>query len=263
MKKDSFFSKLKNNIYNVSNFQRYVKYGVLSAIVYALILSVILGGIKGFYIGLQTRDEITQSVQEVKDPSNEFNIENGTLNTKKEASTIEVGNTIIYVDSKKDLAHSEELRNIYIHGDAYILALKDGIKMGSGEMSTELKYNDFLSGNLNNEELASQLTTMGVIIVPVMTVFTMFQYFVNMLLNCLLVTAISILIGTFMGLRMKISAIYSLAIYASTLPSLLLLPFSLIRPYTLFDVPFVIGTTIYLIFILRQIKKDIITKAKI
>ena len=52
MKKDNFFVKLKNNIYNMSTFQKYVKDGFLSAILYALILSLILGGIKGFYVGV-------------------------------------------------------------------------------------------------------------------------------------------------------------------------------------------------------------------
>ncbi|MBS6007754.1 MAG: DUF1189 family protein [Clostridium baratii] len=198
MKKDNFFVKLKNNIYNMSTFQKYVKDGFLSAILYALILSLILGGIKGFYVGVQTRNQISESVQEIRDPSNEFNIKNGNL----------------------------------------------------------------MMDNLNNEELANQLNTMGVIIVPVMTLVNMVQHLVDMLLNCLMATAIAIIIGTFMGLRMKVSAIYSLAIYASTLPSLILLPLSIVRPYIMFDVPFVIGTTIYMIFILKYIKNEIINNIK-
>ncbi|WP_338609109.1 DUF1189 family protein [Clostridium baratii] len=263
MKKDNFFVKLKNNIYNMSTFQNYVKDGFLSAILYALILSLILGGIKGFYVGVQTRNQISESVQEIKDPSNEFSIKNGELSIKRNPTNIDVGNTIIYVDSNIDLKHSEELRNIYIHGDSYILVLKDGLRIGSGEMSKDFTYKTLMMDNLNNEELANQLNTMEVIIVPVMTLVNMVQHLVDMLLNCLMATAIAIIIGTFMGLRMKVSAIYSLAIYASTLPSLILLPLSIVRPYIMFDVPFVIGTTIYMIFILKYIKNEIINNIKL
>ena len=47
MKNKSFFEKFKNSIYNIREFQNYIREGVGRAILYALILSIIVGGIKG------------------------------------------------------------------------------------------------------------------------------------------------------------------------------------------------------------------------
>ena len=47
MKDKSFFEKFKNSIYNIREFPNYIREGVGKAILYALILSIIVGGIKG------------------------------------------------------------------------------------------------------------------------------------------------------------------------------------------------------------------------
>ncbi len=262
MKRDGFFSKLKNNIYNIKTFSEYVRDGLGRAILYALILSLIIGGIQGVYMGFKIRNNINEGIIEFNEPKYDFSIKNGILEMKDSPIRFDEGNMVVYIDSNKDLSQSEKIEDEYVHGDMYILLLKDGIKVGSSGLSKDILYKDAFTGEYTNQTIIDQLKVASTIIIPLTIVFTIFQYFMTLILNCLIVAAISIIIGMIMGLRMKASAMYSLAVYAGTLPSILLLPFSLIRPDIYFDTPFIAGTVIYVIFILRYIKKDLLKKIK-
>lgn len=262
MKRDSFFSKLKNNIYNIKTFSEYVRDGLGRAILYALILSLIIGGIQGVYMGFKIKNNINEGIVEFNEPKYDFSIKNGVLEMKDSPIKFDEGNMVVYIDSNKDLSQSEKIEDEYVHGDMYILLLKNGIKVGSGGLNKDILYNDAFTGEYTNKTIIEQLKVASAIIIPLTIVFTIFQYFMTLILNCLIVAAFSIIIGMIMGLRMKASAMYSLAVYAGTLPSILLLPFSLIRPDIYFDTPFIAGAVIYVIFILRYIKKDLLKKIK-
>lgn len=262
-KKDNFFSKLKNNIYNIKTFSEYVKEGLGKAILYALLLSLIIGGIQGIYMGFRAKNTIEKNISEFNNPKYDFTIKDGVLNMKNSPIKINENNGVFYLDSKKDLKDAESLKNIYVHENMYVLFLKDGIKVGQGaNLNKEFAYKDLFSGPINNKAIISDMKYLAIIIVPILIIVTIVQYFVSFLLNCLLVTAFSIIIGMIMGLRIRSKALYSLAIYAGTLPSILLLPFSIIRPGVYFDNAFIAGATIYVIFILRYIKKDLLDNIK-
>lgn len=256
--KRNFFVKLKNNVYNIKTFSDYIKEGLGRAILYAIILSLILGGIQGIYTGVKTKNAIKSSIEELNNPNYEFSIKDGILHTKKNPIKVEDGNTVIYLDSNKKLNEADSFKDEYIQSDMYVLLLKDGIEVGSGSLSQTISYKDSAFNELNNEILKEQLQIVGKFILPVIVIVMIVQYFINYMLNCLIVSAFSMIIGMFMGLRMRGSAMYSLAIYAGTLPNLLLLPFSLIRPDIYFDVAFSVGTIIFSVFVLRNIKYELL-----
>lgn len=263
MKRDGFFSKLKNNIYNIEKFSEYVRDGLGKAILYALILSLIIGGIQGVYMGFRAKNNINEGIVELNEPKYDFSIKNGILEMKNSPVKFNQDNIVVYIDSNKDLNQAEGLKDAYVHGDMYILLLKDGIKVGSGGLNKDILYKDAFTGEYTNKTIVEQLKLASVVIVPITVGFTIFQYFTTYLLNCLIIAAFSIIIGMIMGLKMKASAMYSLSVYAATLPSLILLPFSLIRPDIYFDTAFMAGTIIYVAFILRYIKKDLLKKIKL
>ena len=62
--KSNFFVKLKNNVYNIETFSDYIKEGLGRAILYAIILSLILGGIQGIYTGVKTKNAIKSSIED-------------------------------------------------------------------------------------------------------------------------------------------------------------------------------------------------------
>lgn len=262
-KQDNFFIKLKNNIYNIKTFSEYVKDGIGKAILYAFILSLIIGGIQGISMGFRAKNSIEKNISEFNNPKYDFTIKDGVLNMKNSPIKINENNGVFYLDSKNDLKDAESLKDIYVHENMYVLFLKDGIKIGQGaNLNKQVSYNDLFSGTIDNKTVINDMKYLAIIIVPVLIIVTIIQYFISFLLNCLLVTAFSIIIGMIMGLRIKSKALYSLSIYAATLPSILLLPFSIIRPSVYFDNAFIAGATIYVIFILRYIKKDLLDNIK-
>lgn len=263
MKRDGFFSKLKNNIYNIKTFSEYVRDGLGKAILYALILSIIIGGIQGVFMGFKIKNYINKGIIEFNEPKYDFSIKNGVLEMKDSPVKFSEGNMVVYIDSNKDLSQADKIEDEYVHGDMYIVLLKDGIKVGSGGLNEEILYKDAFVGEYTNKTIIEQLKVVSMVIIPLTVVFTILQYFITLLLNCLVIAAFSIIIGIIMGLRMKASAMYSLAVYAGTLPSILLIPFSLIRPDVYFDTSFIAGTVIYVIFILRYIKRDLLDKIKL
>lgn len=262
MKRSNFFIKLKNNIYNIKTFSDYIKEGLGRAILYALMLSVVLGGIQGIYTGFKTRDAIKSSIEEFNNPDYEFSIKDGILHTKKSPIKVEDGNTVIYLDSNKKLDEADNFKDEYVQSDMYVLLLKDGIEVGSGSLNQTVSYKDSAFNNLNNKILTEQLQLVAKFIALVVFIVMIVQYFINYLLNCLIVSAFTILIGMIMGLRMRGSAMYSLAIYAGTLPNLLLLPFSIIRPDIYFDVAFSVGTIIFSWFVLRNVKYELLNNKR-
>ena len=148
MKNKSFFEKFKNSIYNIREFPQYIREGVGKAILYALILSIIVGGIKGITTTFTLSNDINLAIQTLEDDKYKFKIENGTLDLVTSPLKIENGNTLIYLDDNMDISQSEELKNITVHLDSYILILKDGIVTNSEVMLgfSQAKYGDFLGG---------------------------------------------------------------------------------------------------------------------
>lgn len=263
MNRDNFFVKLKNNIYNMSTFAEYAKGGIKKSILYAFILSLIIGGIQGVFMGFKMKNSIDKSVTEFNDSKYDFSIKNGILKMDNTPVEFDEDGMIVYIDSKDALNQSSKIENEYIHGDMYVAFLKDGIKVGTNGISKEMLYKDIFEGEYTNKDIIDDLKLVGTIVVPLTAISIIVQYFITGLLNYLLIAAISIIIGMFMGLRMKSSAMYSLAIYASTLPSIILIPFRVIRPDVYFDTAFIAGTVIYIIFILRYIKKDLLKKIRL
>lgn len=263
MNRDNFFVKLKNNIYNMNTFAEYAKGGIKKSILYAFILSLIIGGIQGIFMGFKMKNSIDKSVVELSDSKYDFSIKNGILKMNNSPLKFNEDGMIVYIDSNDSLNQSAKVENEYVHGDIYMTFLKDGIKVGTNGISKEMLYKDLFVDEYTNKEIIDDLRLVGAVVIPLTAVSMIIQYFITGLLNYLLIAAISIIIGMFMGLRMKSSAMYSLAIYASTLPSIILIPFRVIRPDVYFDTAFVAGTVIYIIFILRYIKKDLLKKIKL
>ena len=83
---------------------------------------------------------------------------------------------------------------------------------------------------------------------------------INLLVDYLIIVTVASLISLFMKMIVRYGALWSLTIYASTLPLILVTVLEVIRPDVDFEVTFIIGTLTYLIIIFKNIKADIIEK---
>ncbi len=84
------------------------------------------------------------------------------------------------------------------------------------------------------------------------------KVFLNLLFNCLIVVAVASLLTIFMKMVVKSMALYSLTLYAATLPLIIQTILESINPSIRFDTMFTIGTLTYVILILKYIKDEII-----
>lgn len=151
----NFLKKVVTSIYDIKVFSKYAKEGIFSAISYAMLLSLLLGGVRVAFIGYRT---------------NSFEVLS------------------------------------------------------------------FLSAIAINFEIS----------------------FLNLLFNSLIVIAIASLFTIFMKMVVKCMALYSLTLYAATLPLILKNILELVNPDINFDTMFILGTLTYVILILKYIKDEIL-----
>ena len=80
----------------------------------------------------------------------------------------------------------------------------------------------------------------------------------NLLFNCLIVVMVASLFTIFMRMVVKYTALYSLTLYAATLPLIIQTILEVFNPDISFDTMFIIGTLTYVVLILKYIKDEII-----
>ncbi len=82
--------------------------------------------------------------------------------------------------------------------------------------------------------------------------------FINLLFDCLIVVSVALLFSILMRMVVKYMALYSLTIYAATLPLIAKTILETVNPNINFDTMFIIGTLTYVVLILKHIKDEII-----
>ncbi|EKQ52429.1 MULTISPECIES: DUF1189 family protein [unclassified Clostridium] len=80
----------------------------------------------------------------------------------------------------------------------------------------------------------------------------------NLLFNCLIVTVVASLFTIFMQMVVRYKALFSLTLYAATLPLIIQSILEIVKPDINFDTMFIIGTLTYVILILKYLKDEII-----
>ena len=259
--KTKFSKKFITSIYDLKVFSGYAKEGLLSAIIYALLITLILGGVKGIFTGYRLNNEILKINKELRIDKYELSIENGTLSINQSPIKFKGINSIIYIDDGIYMEEADSLKSIIVHEELSILILKDGILINNSMNQYKISYNDILKGNnLNGNELKNNIEIFRLILIILTTITFIISTFFELLTNCLIVVLFTSLITIFMKMVVKYSAMYSLTLYASTLPLIIKIILEIIDPNVNLNNVFIIGTLIYVILILNYIKYDIIEK---
>jgi len=82
--------------------------------------------------------------------------------------------------------------------------------------------------------------------------------FFQLLFDCLIIVSVALLFSILMRMVVKYIALYSLTIYAATLPLIIKTILETVNPNISFDTMFIIGTLTYVVLILKHIKDEII-----
>lgn len=259
--KTNFFKKFITSIYDLKVFSDYAKEGLLSAILYALLITLILGGVKGAFTGYRLNNEISKIDQELKNDKYKLSIEKGVLSISESPVKFQGINSIIYIDDHISMNERDSLRSIIVHKDLSILILKDGLVVNNSMNEYKISYNDILKNStFNGSELTKEIGTFKVISLMLTIITVIMITFIELLINCLIVVIFASLIAVFMRMAVRYSAMYSLTLYAATLPLIIKIILEIIDSSVDLNTVFIIGTLIYVVFILNYIKWDIIEK---
>lgn len=263
-KNKSLFEKFKNSIYNIREIPNYILEGAGRAILYLLVLSLLVGGVQGIIASIRLGKSIDSTIEKLEDDKYKFSIENGTLSMETSPIKIEEGSTLVYIDDSKTLSETDNLKSITVHSDAYVLILKDGILIssdmvsGAGVDMGEIKYSDLNEGVvITNKNIVDTLSFSSKFIYLIVFIYSMFETFLVFIMDAILVTLMSMLMNVLLKLRLKFSQLFSLVIYTSTLPILLVLLLSIAIPNVYFDSVRVLGTFLYTFIVLRNMRSEI------
>lgn len=260
----NIINKFTNSIYNVKEFSKYMKEGVRKAILYALILSTFIGGIKGIAKGISFNNSSNEAIKIMSEEKYKFSINNGNLYIENSPLKIEDNNILIYIDNNININEDNTLRNITVNEDSYILLLKDGIVFesnvnpGSDVNKIKSTYKELnIADGTDNTALIKILKAIKVPIMIVISIIFIIQEFIAYLFTALMLAIFSLFPSRILGVNLKIRELFSLVVYAATLPSVLVLILTVLIPNVPFNTAGMIGTALYTYIILNDISKEV------
>lgn len=264
MSRDNIFKKFTNSIYKPNEaYRKYIKEGIGKSIIYALLLCLILGGIKGGIQAFKFNYELKNTISKLEDDRYKFEIKDGELNIESSPVKIDENNILIYVDKDKSIEDEDSLKSLTIHEDTYVLILRDGMivdsNMSENPYATKMKYTYKemqIADNINNENVIKGIENMKVPIISFFIIIFMTQEFINYLVTAFLIAVIFLLLSRVLGFTLKLAEVFSLVIYVQTLSVLLVTALTIVIPGVLFDMAGMVGTSLYMFLTLKNIKKE-------
>lgn len=260
--KTNFFKKFITSIYDIDVFSKYIREGISRAIIYSILMTIMVSSLKCGVIVYYVNKNISNIIKQV-DSSDSLYIDDGELNLDRDPISIENNNILIYIDDKEKIEESWRLNNKIYNQDISVLLLKDGIIFYDNENIYKANYKDFLGNKyIDTKEINQFLYKIKVDIgISVFTINIWIEIW-DMLINCLIVTLIALLIAMVMKMIIKYTALYSMVLYAATLPFIIKTILESIELNVNLDNVFIIGTLTYIIFILKHIKAQILENNK-
>lgn len=222
-----FNFSLKPNKYSV-----YLKDGLSKAIIYVIILSLILGLIKGFLF-IQGYSVIEKGMINVlSNPKYSFTYEKGILDLKNAPVSMEVGSNLFLVDTTKSLATINELDNITVHKDTSLVLVKDGFVYKSSVQDLKFSYADLLGKEivLNNQKLIDD-TRAASMVKYFFVILIIIGVFITIMFNGLLIAIAGVVSDAMNKTKLGFGNIFKFALYAMTIPMLveLIIPLQTVK----------------------------------
>ncbi|MGL4874209.1 MAG: DUF1189 domain-containing protein [Clostridium sp.] len=263
--KDSFFVKFKNCLHRLDKFPRYIDQGVGKAIKYGFLISLIFGGIIGIYNCILSNGYINKGVQEMNNPKYAFSVKNNNLDMTSNPIQINQNGSMIYINDTKTLSEASGILANNLGNAANILILKDGVAINGPVVQSNVTYNQisqqmFDSKEINNQTVGAKIQSMKKYYFGFQIIYNILEKFVNLVIDSLFIAVIGLIASMIFGMLVKPSALYSLAIYAATVPFLISVPISILFPDVNMQIPLLIATAIYVVIILKSIKNDLVKR---
>lgn len=192
------------------------------AFLYILILALVLGFIQG--IANVTLLSIVEKASEkaLNEQELTFELKDGVLDFKSSPLKEEEGETLLLIDTNKEIKDLQELKSITVHKKSAVVFLKDGFMIKNNSEEVNHKYSDFALDKIyldNNVLIDSMkyLKYVKYIVIPV----GMVLQFIDLIFYGLLISIVGVLSNLLNKTQMKYTDIFKLSLYSVTLPSLI------------------------------------------
>lgn len=273
-RKIPFFIRLKNAIVNFDEYKTFSEEKVSVAIKYILKLTLIFTFIIAIALTWKVVQEANILISNFKNECPEFSFQDNTLviegDNKRLVKGDERGYFGFIVDSEK-----EKLSDVEEAGDyqRIIAVLKDKIvikNVDNIETSTTYKQlgQSYNFNNINKNSIlqffsGSNMPKMFAIFAAISFVYLYVVYLVQMLLDILLLSVVGYLFSKIIGIRFKYKSIFSMSVYALTLPIILYMVYIVVNLFTgftikYFEIAYNAIAYIYIITAMLMIKSDLI-----
>lgn len=251
-----FFKKFMTSVYDINVFSKYAKEGIIKSIIYILIICTGVGIIKGGVLGYKLNRGLNIITQYLQGNGKNIYIKDGLLTLDSSIANV---NSDIYIYSDKTINEDIDFKEIFYDSKIDLLILKDGIAFNNYGSIYALNYSDmFMGEDINSDRIISGANIFSVVIVTAIIVLNIFEELRDLVFNYLIIVTAVLLISMFMKMVVKYKALWSLVIYASTMPLIIVTILNLLKPNINFDLTFIGGTFTYVVLTLKHIKYEII-----
>lgn len=272
--KRGFFKKVWYSINKIEKYSELSAEGFVRAIKYFIILTIILSTISSVITVYKTSLEIKKIAQYIDEKSPEFTYHDGTLQIDSQEVIIDDSSSFgkVIIDTKAD---SEEQINQYIDQvsdeENAIVILKNKLILkeigiqGTSNYNYKELFEEMGIAEFNKQQLVDYLTNSNIMslylnLFLVLFIYAFIIYFINTLFYIITISVVGYIATIILKLKIRYVAIFNMAIYAITLPTILNMAYMIINAlyrYTInyFDIMYILVASIYMIaaiFILKS-----------
>ncbi|MBM7662453.1 maltodextrin utilization protein YvdJ [Bacillus mesophilus] len=244
-KKLPFFRKFKYAIVKPSAYPEMVQEGVKRAILYLLLLALTLGVISATYHTVTSAISYNAFISNLKKDVPDFALENGELTVEGDEPIIYEENTVgeTFIIDDTGTYTRESVDTLLTEYSTVVLVTKEYIITADGAEITEYRFSDFGDFYVDKEMLLSFLPYLTWLLVLV-GIGIVFWFFVSKLIMGFLYALFGMIVASILKKKMSYGKLYSLGLYAITVPSILAIILSMIG----FSLPWVMYVAIVIVY---------------
>ena len=278
-KKIGFFKRVKMSIFDLEKYTIFLNEKLSIALKYFLKLLLILVAIFSITTTVQFVQRIDVLFNYVKNEFPNFEYKDGTLSVDSFVNAYDKTYDAKLIVDTGDVAEEKitEYNDLAEENGISAVMLKDKIFIRANGVSAELKYSELLNStgitSLTKETVVNKYNESGFMFQIGISIFLYsfmvlyVEYLLVVLENILIVALFGWIASKVIGIKLKFSKAFAIAIYGLTLSNLINILYSIIASFTTFEIKyfslmyFIIGY-IYMMAVIFMNKADIIEANK-
>lgn len=276
-KKIGFFKRIKMSIFDLEKYNIFLNERLFVALKYFLKLLLVLVGIFSIITTVQFVQKIEVLFNYVRDEFPNFEYKEGTLVVDGLVDAYDRTYDAKLIVDTGDVTEEKitQYNDVAEENGTSAVMLKDKVFIRANGVSAELKYSELLDSagitNFTKETVVNKYNETGFMFQVGMSIFLYsfmvlyIEYLLVVLENVLIVAVFGWIASKLIGVKLKFSKAFTIAIYGLTLSNLINIIYSIVASFTTFEIKyfslmyFIIGY-IYMMAVTFMNKADLMDK---